>query len=375
MSETRAFFLGAGASCADGFPLTSDIVYGLAHTMLRDRDKYKRPLSFLRTVFRVTRQDLEHGANRWEALKRQERPQDLTPVLLPDIVELLSLLDVLIADESLVGGRTRRGKGNVRPFSPRELSRVREHIGRAVYAAFSSLVSDGQGKPYGETSKAFVNALNRDDTVVTTNWDLLLDIALHSRYRATDPTSVGSDVTVLDLPGNPIPQGNPRARPPLYKLHGSLNWLSCSRCTRLYVNPTLPIAPLAFEPGGSGDHNTCDCGMRLSTVLITPTYFKQYRNRHLLNIWSHAQGRLAQADTWHFIGYSLPTDDVHIRALLLRAMHMRIDKRAGPPEVVVVTHRPDAAMEARYRRLFREVTVDTTGFTRFVQDTLTPAAS
>ena len=38
----RAFFLGAGASRSDGFPLTRDIVYGLAHVMSSRAEHYER---------------------------------------------------------------------------------------------------------------------------------------------------------------------------------------------------------------------------------------------------------------------------------------------------------------------------------------------
>jgi hypothetical protein len=109
--------------------------------------------------------------------------------------------------------------------------------------------------------------------------------------------------------------------------------------------------------------------MPCEAVLVTPTFVKAYRNRHLLNIWAGAQEALALANRWVFIGYSLPDDDIHIKGLLLRAKRMRIDKGAGAPEIQVVTHKPDEDLRMRFHRLFgAAISFDppTGGFTAYV---------
>lgn len=367
MPSGRAFFLGAGASRADGFPLTSDIIYGVAAALTGDPKAYERVLRFLQSVFRTTDDELSRGAERWRLFVNS--PDRAAPgqddLILPDIVELLSLIDVLIADESLVAVSDDGGKGEARAFSARELSRVRESISRAIASAFRELAGHRSRALREGATVALASSLSADDVVITTNWDLLLDVTLHGRF-GTDASAVGSDVIVVDKSGRAARPADRPPRPPLFKLHGSLNWLGCLRCTRLYVNPIYHIAELGFRGNRRrNEGSSCDCGMPLHALLITPTYFKQYRNRHLANIWAQAQQRLAACDEWYFAGYSLPTDDVHIRAFLLRALHMRLDETQGEPAVTVVTRGEDQGTIARFRRLFRNVGVDPRGFAAF----------
>ncbi len=94
---------------------------------------------------------------------------------------------------------------------------------------------------------------------------------------------------------------------------------------------------------------------------MTPTFLKRYQNHHIGAVWNEALRSLIMAPDWTFIGYSLPEDDVAIRALLLKALvaHRRAaaERRRGakPTRVQLVMWSrdgtPDPSIHARYRQI------------------------
>ena len=68
----------------------------------------------------------------------------------------------------------------------------------------------------------------------------------------------------------------------------------------------------------------CPCGHRpLQSVMIAPSLVRELKDPNILNIWLWAFEELRIADYWIFIGYSMPTEDIDIRELSLRALHCR----------------------------------------------------
>ena len=87
------------------------------------------------------------------------------------------------------------------------------------------------------------------------------------------------------------------------------------------------------------------------------------RDRNLLSVRRSATEALRLADEWVFVGYSLPTEDVGIRALLMRSL-FSCDEL---PKVCVVSDRTNAL--PRYRLLFPECTYTKDGFAKFLAGT------
>lgn len=87
----RVFFVGAGASVDDGFPVTSDLMPALAHTMRRrgsgDRGTH-RLYDYLNTVYGVSKDHIDCAATAWQAFVTDRRP--IGPQPLPSIIELPS---------------------------------------------------------------------------------------------------------------------------------------------------------------------------------------------------------------------------------------------------------------------------------------------
>jgi hypothetical protein len=98
----------------------------------------------------------------------------------------------------------------------------------------------------------------------------------------------------------------------IMKLHGSINWLYCPNCSRLYVH--------RYKNIGINYADVCphcpvneDQKILLEEMILTPTMLKELQNHHLGLTWQHAFMELNQADKVVFIGYSLPLADFELR--------------------------------------------------------------
>jgi hypothetical protein len=147
-----------------------------------------------------------------------------------------------------------------------------------------------------------------------------------------------------------------QTRPPephfrCYKLHGSTNWLRCPVCQQVYVNEAGSIWHQAFR-AKIDDLNSCHCSRtKLDVQIVSPSFVRQMQDVNLLSIWTHAQSFLSRARHWVIIGYSLPEEDISIRALFVRAMRCRATSlKDAPLRVTVIQH--GEKDRAKYETLF-----------------------
>lgn len=168
-------------------------------------------------------------------------------------------------------------------------------------------------------------------SVISTNWDILLDNSIHKAIVNDHHNAVvdyccyissrdESDESIK--PGlEKLGQGGFNVK--LLKLHGSLNWLQCPRCMRLYARFSRKDGVIDYEHRESCRH--CDKNFPeekknhlLTSNLIMPTYIKDLSNPQYKVIWQNAGIEIAEADKLVFIGYSLPNADFEMRQLLSR---------------------------------------------------------
>lgn len=169
-------------------------------------------------------------------------------------------------------------------------------------------------------------------SVISTNWDILLDNSIYKSLHSNNgyngvvdyccyiSSRDENDDTVV--PGlEKLGQGGFNVK--LLKLHGSLNWLQCPRCARLYAKFFEKDAMRNFEQPTSCRH--CDKNFPeehgrhiLSPNLIMPTYLKDLSNPQYRIVWQNAGIEISEADEIVFIGYSLPYADFEMRQLLSR---------------------------------------------------------
>ena len=347
------YFIGAGASKQDRFPLTNELKHGIAWAIQHDRDRFELLAAHLRYLYNVPDGALEQSSGIWSALR--QRVNDDAQVgrsVVPDVTDLLSTLDWIIREQGSFGPGLEGG--DPKHSSPGELAEVRDLVVQALCLCLGSY-DDLQG---ATTTRDFLALVRPTDSLITTNWDLLLDAARDARF-GSEPQDYGTSGNVV-LEGGSAAKSE--ARPKLLKLHGSLSWRYCTRCQRLVIDPMHHVA------GERQDRALCLCKCRYSELIVTPGFVREYRNVHLLTIWREALLTLAHASHWVFIGYSLPPDDVGIRTLLLKARCVRHDVGEAAPMVTIVTG-PYAREEvlARYRGILPQAEMYPGDFGDFVR--------
>lgn len=176
-------------------------------------------------------------------------------------------------------------------------------------------------------------------SVITTNWDILLDNSIYSEIQKRGELAVVDYCCYISSydkedhsikPGLEIlGQGGYNAK--LLKLHGSLNWLQCPRCHRLYVkfNEKIAMNPFRDEEKPKCRHCEDNFGNHdshsLVSNIIMPTFLKDLTNPQYKIIWQNAGVELAEAKKIVFIGYSLPQADFEMRQLLSRMVDERTE--------------------------------------------------
>ncbi len=191
---------------------------------------------------------------------------------------------------------------------------------------------------------------------LTTNYDILLDNALTRAFSENPDELVIPDYGMnYNMEGEAICIGNSI---PLFKLHGSLNWLYCPRCIRLDLKPYHKSGYAA-----SFTQTHCSiCGQSRLAVIIPPTPLKDIDNPYLQQIWYRAEQELKRVDRFVFCGYSLPQADLQFKYLLKRAQINRKNDRR-PIDVFVINNEPgeddiDEWMEKQFNQFFGRTNVE-----------------
>ncbi len=181
---------------------------------------------------------------------------------------------------------------------------------------------------------AFVAKLRRTDTVVTFNWDVLLDRCLrHANWRPAFHPGQGSgprDILVL-------------------KLHGSIDWYHGQDLEMTSHPDVSRVQSQLYQVSYAALlDGTAPVRAGAAPFVVPPTFFKDVRGTNdLEDIWKTAFERLQQADEIHFCGYRLPPEDMYARFVLRRAIRHNglLRRRRGHPELKITVVNPDPAVK------------------------------
>ena len=235
-----------------------------------------------------------------------------------------------------------------RQHTPRELIALRDIFNRLIVLAVRGAIENSNKNK--DSINNFANHLiklsreriNNEKTdnvsVITTNWDIMLDNIVHNiMKKEPKPKDLKFSgvvdyccyISSLDKNDDSIKPGlyaigKGRYNTKILKLHGSLNWMQCQRCQRLYVK--------FYEKWNGGyifDKKYCrhcdsNFGVKgeeanlLTTNLIMPTFLKNLNNIQNKLIWQNAGIELSEASKIVFLGYSLPQADFEFKQLLSR---------------------------------------------------------
>ena len=173
---------------------------------------------------------------------------------------------------------------------------------------------------YLETIR-YVNKHGGHVSVITTNWDILLEEYFRKNgidfdYKFNSPYVIKSDGELYLATGN-----NADSKVPYIKIHGSINWFRCLKCGTLQICDADTCGKYLFDD--SEEEKCVQCGqtgegdaVQMKPEIITPTMMKLLNSQLYNNLWQNAAYELQQADKVIFCGYSLPLADYEFRYLL-----------------------------------------------------------
>jgi hypothetical protein len=200
---------------------------------------------------------------------------------------------------------------------------------------------------------SFFNGLNIPHSAfISINWDTVIErrvaelrkvVNFDYRCLAVAADFKGNENVVLKR--KPLDEAKTL---PLVKIHGSVNWLYCDNCRRLYWFPAEKAIEVALQLVTHKEGKRLklarleDCErwtcpvcteVPLTTRIATFSFLKALDFPMFERSWLSAEQLLRNAKKWIFIGYSLPAADYEFKHLLKRVQL----SRARSPEFVVIT--------------------------------------
>jgi len=335
MSEI-VFILGAGASKEAGAPLMADFL-DKARELRRstnlgefetDFDNVFDAISALQPVHSKAQLDLDNIESVFAAFEMGKLINKLAGMSTEEIDSLLVSIKRLIfktLEETVT-------------FPVRHRHIYPDHY----YASFAELVNDLNDDP-----------AHHKCSIITFNYDLALDYALNSIRRPPDYC---------------LSENIKHGYTPLMKLHGSLNWASCSKSGECGQIVPWEFAdyfkklkfPFLTEGKPARVHVASNlrrsglkhCGQAVTPdpVIVPPTWNKTQYHQQLAKVWSRAALELSQAENIFVSGYSLSESDLFFRYLFaLGSVGKPLIKRFWVFD-------PDEGVRNRFQRLIGQGT-------------------
>lgn len=268
---------------------------------------------------------------------------------------------------------------------------------------FISVINEIQNGSISDSHIALAKQLTNEDSIITFNWDTLMDRALKQTTDwNTDFGYFVSPVATFRNNWEKLDESKISLNfPILLKLHGSSNWLTSHNLPENgkmelmqeidqnkffiyestinpydcfggqfmdgyqdfsygYYPPNLPVkgksAPDGmlimsmriknpFAPAGT----STSFGLASMPLIIPPVKHKEYDSFGDLfqDLWTEARDRLVSADKIYIIGYSFPVTDIRSDDLFESVFK----KRKDYPEIIILNPNPDAIFE-RFHKQF-----------------------
>lgn len=294
----KVFILGAGASKPAGAPLINEFFSeGIFHLKLGtaspdNLDNYKYFFEYLKT---------KYGFDIYKS-----DPLAFVEDTKINIEQILSDIEKEISS------------GN------KYLEDTRKEAVRFVFITLENAVkyvSDGsKNNCYPDFVKKNIDIINNDCTVITFNYEIMLERALPRGYF-----SYGINVDKDNIINFPSYEKYYKGNLLLLKLHGSLNWAVCFNCKKIHLFWSQRYDDIFKKRCKS-------CNSNLEAVLIPPTRVKSnhlkgiWKGIGLEKLWRIAKEKITSAGEITIIGYSFGEYDNEATGLILDAIKANIKK-------------------------------------------------
>ncbi|MBI1852618.1 MAG: hypothetical protein HYR85_19925 [Planctomycetes bacterium] len=262
-------------------------------------------------------------------------------------------------------------------FVEKNRPKLLDDFTRCIELAIFVHLGNLQSRDALSTHLAFVRALRSGDTIVTFNYDPLIESALmigspeDIRWNPDRGYAIEFERVLEGFEQTVATGARPVPNVTVLKLHGSMNWMAPvgawparPHCLRVFsMKDGIP------DLRGIGFKIWTDpvTHQRLRPVFVPPRELKDYDVFGLRPVWDAAESKLRQASGLTVIGYSFPeTDRAAVDLLANEANHLR-----DSTEVTFVTkhdrktkHENDAA--TRFLTIFPNAVVCDDGFAGYV---------
>lgn len=378
--EKTVFILGAGASKVIGLPVQSELlsqIFNLRPESGEEQEEFLniefdgRHESILKLYERFDSERLVLAdfiinnfcsvalQSAYKAIRGDKDSRELSDNEKDDIYNIACKVNVVLEDLFTLFDKIITGRETFKIYSSAKITTIHDALRRCIVFTLASKSIHIQNQDvlinFCETliKHKVENSKNHDYSIITMNWDTCLERILYQTCLTYNNNQKGNKKKVFpDLcfydysfkeEENRIVSTQIKAKGfnniKILKLHGSINWLSCPRCGRVYVDYDEDIAlqemmAHCYCPKCHDDFAAHQNSPQLQNILVTPTFLKDLNDLHLKNIWHNALIDLTEATKVVFIGYSFPEADFEMRCLLKKALNHGI-------KVDVVLHKHD----------------------------------
>lgn len=249
-----------------------------------------------------------------------------------------------------------------------ELLSIRQEILSFIRKLLIGL-SEKISKKKGEYNKLVTN-ISKSDTILTYNWDLLLDNllgredVLGGTYGKSNKKSIKSNhyndfINNFTAIGEGTWGGISVKKPYdhwdidkgyFIKAHGSIDWFYCSNEACRAYRKVFPV----FNP--DHDQHCSECHEQLDCLIIPPVLNKGYRNYPLIRVlWNLAAKEISIANEIVVWGYSLPPTDFYTSWLLRQARKAPLERLIIINPGVVTKARSKTTLSITFIRKFYDI--------------------
>ncbi len=332
------YVLGAGFSKCTNAPLQKDILKEIFDLKPFYPDDFDKP-------FVDSRKRLE------DFLIELFNEDDINELVKIDLENLFTIMDKAIINREFINDK-----------SFEDISKLRSDLNCCIVYMFNEKLRGSITGFYSKLAEQIVkrrtSGKQKDDPFgfITLNWDIILENTVFQETKVfnenkgddeakcfVDYTCYAYPFNMSDYPHRSIdvkPKGHYNIK--IMKLHGSLNWLVCSNCGRLFFKLDEKIA--IYELLKQKKCPECE-QKALRSLIVTPTLLKDLNNTHLKMVWHNALLDLMEAEKVVFVGYSFPIADFELRYLLKRG----ISKKA---KIEVVLRSDNKEVFERFQQFF-----------------------
>jgi len=259
--------------------------------------------------------------------------------------EIAKSVNVTLEDLFTIFDNVTADREHFRLYSPDRMDEIHKRLKQCIiYALVYSIYTQCDDTQYKRFAQLLISmrlaTTQKDDklAVITLNWDDVLERSLFSlcnEYNSglgKGQQRIYPDLCFYNYSFNDIEGYGPSIHIKakglknikVLKMHGSLGWLECPKCRRIYTDFNREIAVDEFSgilcPNCANTDLSIGEDPILRSLIITPTFMKSLDNLNIKNIWHNALIDISEADNLVFIGYSFPDADFEMRCLLKKAV-------------------------------------------------------